>query len=166
MKKIDYKHGNFTILKSEVDTDDFAREDYEEWCEMNDIEPGDEHDFYEYCAEETRDNYERDMWEIEHCDAYNVPVLVEGSVGLWDGRREIMPERFESVGDAISQCISRSDSLDVYAEYNDGWILLDCYHHDGCNCFSIRALSKKGIAKQYADYKEYDFKRLPYLYAI
>jgi hypothetical protein len=45
-------------------------------------------------------------------------------------------------------------------------ITVDCYHHDGCNSFTIKALSKKGIAKQFAEYKEHDFKRLPYLYAI
>ena len=167
MKKIDYKHGKFTLLTTEIDTDAYSREDYEEWCEMNGIEPTDnEDDFFDYCAEETRDNYESDMDNIESCREYKVPVVVTGTLGLWNGRRKIMPERFESVGDAISQCISRSDSISMYAEYNDGRILVDCYHHDGCNRFSIRALSKKGVAKQYAEYKEHDFKRLPYLYAI
>lgn len=166
MKKIDYKHGTFTILKSEVDTDDFARKDYEEWCEDNDIEPGDDKDFFDWCAEETQTNYECDMGNIESCKEYNVPVVVMGTLGLWWGHPEIKAERFESVADAIIDCMNRSDCYDVYAEYNDGVILLDCYHHDGCNSFTIKALSKKGVAKQFADYKEHDFKRLPYLYAI
>lgn len=167
MKKIDYKHGKFTLLTTEIDTDAYSREDYEEWCEMNGIEPTDnEDDFFDYCAEETRDNYESDMDNIESCREYKVPVVVTGTLGLWWGNPEIKPERFESVADAIHSCIERSDSNDVLVEFNNGVITVDCYHHDGCNCFSIRALSKKGIAKQYADYKKHDFKRLPYLYAI
>ena len=167
MKKIDYKHGKFTILKSEIDTDDFAREDYEEWCEMNDFEPtDDEYDFFDYCAFETQANYEADMYNIESCKEYNVPVVVTGTLGLWWGHPFIKPERYESVADAIHDCMERSDCNDVLVEYNDGVITVDCYHHDGCNCFIIKALSKKGIAKQYAEYKDHDFKRLPYLYAI
>lgn len=167
MEKIDYKHGKFTLLTSEIDTDAYTREDYEEWCEMNDFEPtDDEDDFFDFCAEETQANYESDMDNIEHCREYNVPVVVTGTLGLWWGHPEIKPERYESVADAIHDCMERSDSYDVLVEYNDGVITVDCYHHDGCNSFTIKALSKKGIAKQYADYKKHDFKRLPYLYAI
>ena len=166
MEKPDYKHGKFTILESEVDTNNFTREEYEEWCEDNELVPGDDSDFFDYCALQCNAYYEADMDNIKTCEQYNVPVLVTGSLGLWFGRPSIRPERYDSVADAIIDCMSRSDCHDVYAEYNDGVILLDCYHHDGCNSFTIRALSKKGEAKQFADYKDHDFKRLPYLYAI
>ena len=167
MKKTDYKHGKFTLLKSEIDTDNFTREDYEEWCEVNDFEPTeDEDDFFDYCAEETQANYEADMDNIEHCKEYNVPVVVTGTLGLWWGHPFIKAQRYESVADAIYDCMTRSDCQDVLVEYNDGVITVNCYHHDGCNCFIIKALSKKGVAKQFAEYKEHDFKRLPYLYAI
>lgn len=170
MKKIDYKHGKFTILKSEIDTDDFSREDYIEYCEDNDLEAGVgdyfEEGFFDWCAEETQANYEADMDNIESCSEYNVPVVVTGTLGLWWGHPEIKPERFESVADAIRRCMNGSDCHDVLVEFNDGVITVDCYHHDGCNSFTIKALSKKGIAKQYAEYKKHDFKRLPYLYAI
>ena len=166
MEKIDYKHGKFIILTSEVEASGFTREDYEEWCKDNGITPGNDDDFYEYCAEETQLNYEADMDNIESCSEYNVPVVVTGTLGLWWGRPEIRPERFESVADAIHRCINGSDCNEVFVEYNDGVITVDCYHHDGCNCFTIKALSKKGVAKQYAEYKDHDFKRLPYLYAI
>lgn len=166
MEKPDYKHGKFTILESEVSTDGFDRRDYEEWCEDNGIEPGDDSDFFNWCAEETQTNYEADMDNIEYCKEYNVPVFVTGQLGLWWGRPTVSLGKYDSVADAIRDCMERSDSYDVLVEYNDGVITVDCYHHDGCNSFTIKALSKKGIAKQFADYKEHDFKRLPYLYAI
>ena len=165
MGKTDYRHGKFTILSSEVDTDAFDREHYMDCRKVYGIEPGDEDDFYDWCAEETQANYEADMDNIESCDEYNVPVVLTGTLGLWWGRTVIRPERFESVADAIRRCIAR-DIDEVHAEYNDGVILVDCYHHDGCNSFTIKALSKKGIAKRFAEYKGHDFKRLPYLYAI
>ena len=170
MKKTDYKHGKYTILKSEIDTDGFDREDYIDFCEDNGIEPGVgddfEHNFFDWCAEETQAYYEACMDNIEFCAEYNVPVVVTGTLGLWWGHPEIKPERFESVADAIRRCINGSNCDNVLVEFNDGVITVDCYHHDGCNSFIIKALSKKGIAKQYAEYKEHDFRRLPYLYAI
>ena len=166
MEKADYRHGKFIILTSEVETSGYTREDYEEWCEMNEIEPGDDYDFYEYCAEETQVNFESDMGNIESCKEYNVPVVVSGTLGLWWGHQNVEPMRYESVADAIRDCMERSDCHDVIAFYNDGEITMNCYHHDGSNCFTIRALSAKGLAKRSDDYKEHDFKRLPYLYAI
>lgn len=170
MKKTDYKRGKFTILSTEIDTDAFDLEDFEAWREDMGMEPLDEEEmdeaFYDWCAEETQANYEADMDNIESCSEYNVPVVVTGTLGLWWGHPEIKPERFESVADAIHDCMKRSDCNDVIVEYSDGVITMNCYHHDGCNYFTIKALSKKGVAKQYAEYKEHDFKRLPYLYAI
>ena len=166
MEKPDYKHGKFTLLTTEIDTEAFSREDYEEFCEVNGMEPGDESDFFDYCAEETQVNYEADMDNIEACKEYNVPVVVTGTLGLWWGHPEITPQRYESVADAINDCVVRSDCHDVLVEFNDGAIDVYASHHDGTNCFTIKALSKKGVAKQYAEYKEHDFKRLPYLYAI
>lgn len=166
MEKPDYKHGKFTILESEVSTNGFDYEDYIDFCKENGIEPGNDSDFFNWCAEETQANYEADMDNIKTCEQYNVPVLVTGSLGLWFGRPSIRPEKYDSVADAIIDCMNRSDCYDVHAEFNDGVILLDCYHHDGCNSFTIRALSEKGKRKQWAAYKDHDFKRLPYLYAI
>lgn len=167
-KKTDYKHGKFTILTNEVDTDNFFRGDYEEWCEDNGIEAGVgdyfEEGFLDWCADETQANYEADMDNIKHCKEYDVPVVVEGTLGLWWGRPSIEPERFECVADAIEKCIGDCNYVEV--EYNDGVLNVHATHHDGTNCFTIKALSKKGIAKQYAEYKKHDFKRLPYLYAL
>ena len=164
MEKVDYKHGKFTLATTEFNTDDFCREEYEEFCDVNGYEPGDEGDFYEWCAEETNINWESDLDNIKECDEYNIPVVITGKLGLWWGSPEIEPVREESVYDAIQKCMGSADTVTV--EWEDGEIHVFAGHHDGCNCFTIRALSKKGQAKQDAPYKPGDTKRLPYLYAI
>lgn len=165
MSKADYKHGKFTLATTQLDADDFCREDYEEWCDINNIEPGDEDAFYEWCREETDMNFEADMDNIETCKEYNVPVLITGHLGLWWGKPEIDAVRCETVIEAVNKCL-RSADYGAIIEWEDGAIKVYSYHHDGCNCFTIKALSKKGLAKQDAPYKAYDTKRLPYLYAI
>ena len=166
MKKMDYKHGTFTLATNEVDQ--FTYEEYEDFCEDNGIEPGTDtsEEFYEWCAEEAANNWDCDMDNIRACKQYNVPCIITGSLGLWDGRHTIQPERMESVYDAIQRCIGGRGIDESVVQWVDGEIIVDAYHHDGVNIFTIRALSKKGIAKQYAEYKPYDTKRLPYLYAI
>ena len=166
MEKVDYKHGNFVILTNEVDYDDYPYDQYVQECEDWDNKPGAEgsQEYYDWVDRNVQDNWESDLDNIKECDEYNIPVVITGKLGLWWGSPEIEPVREESVYDALQKCMRDANS--VTAEWNDGEIQVSAGHHDGCNCFTIKALSKKGIAKQYSEYKEHDFKRLPYLYAI
>lgn len=164
MEKRDYKHGRFCIATTEFDINDFLWEDYEDYCEVNGMEPGDDDDFYNWCAEETNLSWEADLFNIKECKEYNVPVIITGKLGLWWGKPEIVAVREESVYDALQRCTRGADSATV--NWNDGEIQVVSAHHDGCNAFTIKALSKKGIAKQSGDYNKQDTKRLPYLYAI
>ena len=165
MEKVDYKHGTFTL----VDTDplQFEYESYEEFCEINDMEPQgeDSEDFMDWCYEEAEEQYNCDMDNIECCKAYNVPCAISGSLGLWWGRPSIKAERFESVYDAIQKCRLNCDHQ-MLVKYEDGKIVVIVSHHDGENYFEIKALSKKGQRKVGDEYRAHDFKRLPYLYAI
>ena len=171
MKKTDYNKGHFTILTT--DTDGFEYEDYLDYCEDNDITPGEEDsdEFYEWCREEADCNFEADMENIKYCKAYNIPVLVTGSLGLWWGRPEIKARMFPSVYEAIMEMRDSGSIMDIEAAFDDGKIEVNAYHHDGCNTFTIQALSAKGQNR--VDYDGYiddpkptDTKRLPYLYAI
>ena len=161
---MDYKHGKFTILKSD---DVFSYEDYLENCEVNGITPmgKDSNSFFNWCAEEAAVNFDDDMENIKYCKQYNVPVLVSGHLQLWHGNVEIVPKRFESVYDAIQSTIGRGDVV-IEAEWNDGEIIVYVHHHDGTNVFTINALSKKGQEKVGDNFNAHDIKRLPYLYAI
>lgn len=157
----------------EWDYDSFV----EALCEEYDIErvpDEDSREFWDWASDERDAIYETDRDNIEGCKVYNVPVVITGALGLWDGRHSIVPVRCESVIDAIDRC--NSDSiLDIKVVFNEGHLEVYAGHHDGTNCFEIYALSKKGIARfdkaeeRYEDVEELkptDVKRLPYLYAI
>ena len=164
MKKINYNKGRFVIANSDYDYD-YA--DYVSSCYANNCEPKDEtsHDFYSWCNDCAIEDWENDMDNIKTCKQYNVPVVISGSLGLWDGTHEIYPVRCETVYDAIQKCISKDTNVcKVY--FDNGHIEVEVYHHDGCNCFTINALNKRGLAKQNAEYAPHDIKRLPYLYNI
>ena len=154
------------ILTNESDPNDYCYEDYVEWCEDNDIEPGDENsqDYYEWILKNTQENFDCDLDNIKTHKPWAVPVVVTGTLGLWWGHPEIKPERIESVYEAIQKCIGRDGDY-VKVEFNDGKLDVQVSHHDGTNCFTIRALSKKGVQKKNGEYAERDFKRLNYLYA-
>ena len=170
MEKRDYKHGKFTLAQTDTE-EAFTYEDYVEWCEENDRIPcgEDSGDFYAWREEEARTNWDADLMNIEYCKEYNVPCVVMGRLGLWWGQPEIQPERFDSVINAIEKCVDGGDIHNALVEWNDGVITVEAYHHDGCNTFTIKALSKKGQtgnAVKAEEYKSWYFKRLPYLYAI
>lgn len=173
MKKINYNKGHYTILTTSTDGFEDCYGDYLDWCEVNGIdEPGEEdsHEYYEWVLEEVNNNFEADMENIKVCKEYNIPVLVTGSLGLWWGRPDIKAKSFSSVYDAIQEMLGNS-IMDVDVVFDDGKIEVNAYHHDGCNCFTIQALSAKGLKRLnwegYIDEpKPTDTKRLPYLYAI
>lgn len=171
MDKIDYKHGTFVIAST--DTEGPTYEEFVEYCKEEnwdvpedelDIPGEDSDEFWEWRTEEVGFNWECDLENIRHCKEYNVPCVITGRLGLWWGSPDIKPEREETVYDAIMKCIDRMAGTEI--KYVDGAIVVYGHHHDGTNVFTIKALSKKGIAKQSAEYKEHDMKRLPYLYAI
>lgn len=146
-------------------TEGYTYDEYVCFCEDHGIEPTEEGstDFYEWAAEEARINWEEDVESIKNCKGYNVPVVVCGTLGLWNGMRKVGPVRVDSVSQAIGLCGGQSiEEMDIV--WVDGAIMVYAYHHDGTNIFEISALNKKGLAKKYAAYKPHDVKKLPYLY--
>jgi hypothetical protein len=125
-----------TILTTEIDGYTYA--DYVEWCNDMDEEPGDEFSdkYYEWARQEADFAYESDWDNIKGYEPYNRKVVVNGTLGLWDGRHEIMPREFDSVQDAIVACYGRS-IMDIVVEWDNGTILVSAYHHDGTNRFEI-----------------------------
>lgn len=179
-KKINYNKGRFNILTTLVDG--FEYSDYVEYCKENGLEPQgkESHDYFRWCEDETEMNFEADLDNIEGHSAYNVPVIMTGTIGRWNGDFEIVPVVCKSVFSAIDMCRGK-DILDIEVFFDDGKIEVAAHHHDSTNHFTIRALSKKGRTRwTMADYgydkvsmegmtaddiKKADTKRFKYIYA-
>ena len=135
-------------------------DDYKEWCEEMEEEIHPEHSekYWDQC----RRIFEND-WDDFKCNMkyskWNVPCMITGSLGLWNGRPNIAPVYCKTLIDAIAKCSDRCDDAEV--NLKDGYIEVLGKHHDGTNCFEIHILSKKGLReverpKYY--YEDYDIK--------
>ena len=118
----------------------YSYEDYKEWCEECEVGVGEEggEDYwnwiYENHANDVEDFFENLKYSKE--PGVNHPVVVTGTLGLWWGRPEISPTRFDCLFDAVRQCMDGADSIQV--ELEDGVVEVRTMHHDGTNVFEIR----------------------------
>ena len=118
--------------------------DYLQYCKENEIEPADENSskFWDWCAETTQMDFDDLLSNLSHSNESNIPVVITGSLGLWNGRPTICPVVCDNVHDAILKCLGSCDDIKVILE--GGELNVCAYHHDGRNCFTINKLSKKG----------------------
>lgn len=172
-------HKRFLI--GTTSSDGFTYDEFSDWWQSEYPEtelPSDNSDeFFNWCADEAYDNWTADLENVKYENSYNVPVVLTGQLGLWDGQHTIYPEKFNSVREAVDKIIkngANSAYCDFDIFYDNGMIEVQHHHHDGTNTFEIHALSKKGIAKcrtaeeHWEDIprlKKHDLKRLKYLYA-
>ena len=164
------KKTTFTLINT-FDTPSY--DDYVAYCEDNDLEAKEEdsQDYWDWVSENQEDEidcfYDNLYDEIKGSDE---PCLIIGDLGLWDGRHEIQPVYMEDLASAVKKCVNCRDINDFEVELNTerGEINVNAYHHDGCNSFVIKALSKKGQDVAYrknenceslSDYKDYWFKK-------
>lgn len=96
----------------------------------------------EECEDDEFDE-EYDMsWHIEDiCREFGEgQVVINGTLGLWDGRHKIKPTPCDDVESAIYKCLGRDCELqsqeDLYIDEN-GVIHVNASHHDGTNIFTI-----------------------------
>ena len=175
MNKRELYKGDYTLATTDILQFDYL--DFKDWYLDNyDVEDEDEipdehsSEFWDWCADE----WECDLDNIKCCGKYNVPCVITGTLGLWNGRPDIIPVKMDSVYDAIMK-IARSGVDDIDVKFVNGIIEVQGHHHDGTNCFEIHALTQAGIRRfenaesRYEDVNEvkpYMVKKLPYLYAI
>jgi hypothetical protein len=69
--------------------------------------------------------------------------MVVGTLGLWHGKVDITPKRFEKLDYAIFACIK--DCEYIVIEDNDGVLSISGTHHDGTNHFNIYKLNEQGL---------------------
>lgn len=128
----------------------YTYEDYKEWCEEcevgADVEGGE--DYWRWIEENKARDFDDFMAEIRTISG---PVVVTGSLGLWWGRPEIAPTKFNSLNNAISQCIEGAEAIEVILE--NGVLTVKGAHHDGTNIFEIRPLTELGADRMDNDEK-------------
>ena len=87
---------------------------------------------------EDEDDFE---WRIDDicADFGNGEVLINGVLGLWDGKKRILPTPCSDIRSAIQKCIGRDGEImspnDI--EFDGETVSLKVCHHDGTNNFEI-----------------------------
>lgn len=122
------------IIWSNMDLNvDEWRDGYAEYCEINEIEQGDEYDLYRW-MEDTNALYLDD--ERENLNKQlDGDILIIGDLGLWNGRAsgyKVARANLNAIFDVVG---------DVSEFYGDGReIRATVYHHDGRNYYQFRAI--------------------------
>lgn len=80
--------------------------------------------------------------ELEYANKEYDGYIVTGSLGLWNGKKDIFPEHFQNLEDAYRKCVEKADA--VIVKLIDGSLEVGAMHHDGTNTLYIRPLSKDG----------------------
>ncbi len=86
---------------------------------------------------------------IKYSKYGNIPCVVVGTLGLWNGRKDIYPTKCDDLVSAINKCAGSASNVIVIL--NNGCIEVNAMHHDGTNCFEIHLLNKLGIDTMGAD---------------
>ena len=119
-------------------------EDYLDFCKANDIEPQgeDSEDYHEIVEEMKSWDYNDLLSNIKHCAYNRQKWAVEGTLGLWNGRKDIVPVVFDNLLEAISACVHNCDYIKITKYYST--IEVEAIHHDGTNRFTLKCLSDLG----------------------
>ena len=118
--------------------------EYVDYClECLNEEPQDENsdDYWNWVRETQQQDFDDLLSNLTYSDESNVPVVITGSLGLWNGRPTIRPVVCDNLHDAILKCLGSCD--DIKVTLDNGVVNVIAYHHDGRNCFTVHKLSKR-----------------------
>ena len=129
------------LLTNRCDTDDYDYSDYVEECEINNTEPEPEGSeaFVNWCHESAENAFHDDIDNMSCSWAEKCGYLITGSLGLWWGNPEVVPELVDSFKQVIDK-VSINGPCYIDATYNTECIHIDVSHHDGTNCFNVYVL--------------------------
>lgn len=155
-----FRNGNYYDSMAWMD---ISYEDYKVWCEEmgKEVHPEGSKEYYQQCYSIFENDWD-DFKDNMKYSKWNVPCMITGSFGLWNGRPTIVPVLCNNLVEAIEKCFETCDDLEVNLE--NGHLEVLAKHHDGTNCFEIHILSKKGLREvERPIYKyEKDFEPKPY----
>lgn len=145
-----------TIFNNYYDPDrfdeerDFVFDMYAEengWEDVDDV-PDDE--VWDAIAFSNDCEWDNAKYDIEKFIRENGPLLVVGSLGLWDGRYDggKICRDFRELAGAWEHC----DYIKIYDQ--NGHMYIECSHHDGTNYWECKLLTEKG--ENYAEDHSWD----------
>ena len=121
-------------------------EDFKEYCQANDIDSTnydeDSTVFHNWVYGTLSMDWDDMMFNIANDKANNVDCVVIGTLGLWDGKHDVVPTHFPTLTKAINACVERCEYIVITEE--NGTIYVKATHHDGTNYFEIHKLNAKG----------------------
>lgn len=126
-------------------TREIEREEILDFCECNGIDAPTEGSDEEYkLINELRDiDYIQFNEDIECHFTHDGSIVITGTLGLWNGRKEIVPTIKPNLDAAIKACFGSCDEFKVEYNEEEKSISVRSYHHDGCNSFTLRAITSE-----------------------
>ena len=124
------------------------RDAYLDYCDANGIDVEDEVSMW-FIQNMIDDEWFSLLDDILENNPYNVDCVVLGTLGLWNGKKQIVPTREKTLMEAIKNCCRGCDynRIDIV----DGHIEVKSVHHDGTNVYEIHILNKRGQKSIYPD---------------
>lgn len=99
-------------------------------------------------AEFIDDNLDADLNDLfanlKYSKWNDCPCVIVGHAGLWNGNREIVPMRAETLSDALRTAMQGNYQFYAEVTMQDGYITVSKHHHDGTNVYDIHLLNAKG----------------------
>lgn len=122
---------------------------FDEYIELNelDIKNYDE-SLNDFINDELTTHYNDLLANIKY-GSYEVPCVVTGTIGRWNGRFNMNPQKFETLSEAINKCCTNVDGIVI--KLKDGKIEVKAVHHDATNYYEITCLNKLGQMTAGAD---------------
>ena len=141
------------------DADDYV-EDFEEFCNENeftikgegtDMEGlylGGKVTFWDWYFQTTNEE-DNDFWEGFRLAIKNEPLytrcVITGNLGLWNGRKTIVPTLVDNLYDAVMKCLTDCELYKLTIK--DNVLYVKGSHHDGNNSFEIRLVNSDNYDK-------------------
>lgn len=125
------------------------KEYFDEYILMNelDIQNYDE-SLNDFINDELTTHYNDLLNNIKY-GSYDIPCVVTGTIGRWNGRFNMYPQKFETLSEAINKCCTNVDGIVI--KLNNGKIQIEGVHHDATNYYEITCLNKLGQMTAGAD---------------
>lgn len=127
-----------------IDYDDYRKE-YAELFDDESVLTSRDNDsaFYDWVSNCINCDWEDMLANIKYSQYGKTECVILGNLGLWDGRRDILPTRCNNLIEAIKKCVGECPYTII--KLVEGHIEVCGIHHDGRNYFEIYLLNNLAL---------------------